>query len=225
MGHRVDLHVKEGLHSIEALALIDRDDLAQTKIARGQQKLLLSAIRLLKRLHETTAQSNMAADTAATRGDGAARSTAADGQTAGTGRRPNVGGDGQAIAAGILTTGADGQASTADGQAARVNGLPTGASGQPADIYARLMADHMEAMQGSATAGVDLGTWPHGTAGHVPTVGQSGTLQGSWQDPPIHLMTAGAGRSCHYHDVVDHIGKDVVEGRWLRAPMREAILS
>ena len=28
--------------------------------------------------------------------------------------------------------------------------------------------------------------------------------------PQIHL-TAAAGRSCHYHDVVDYIGKDVVE--------------
>ena len=91
---------------------------------------------------------------------------------------------------------------------------------QPTDIYARLMADHMETLQGNATAGVavEQGTWPHGTrtaqfAGHVPTatVGQSGTLPGSWQDPQIHLMTAAAGRSCHYYDVVDFIGRDVVE--------------
>ena len=75
-----------------------------------------------------------------------------------------IGTDGQAIALGILTTGADGQASTADG-------LPTGASGQPTDIDARLMADHMQALQGSATAGV------HGRTGHrlLDIYPQSGT--------------------------------------------------
>ena len=212
----VDLLAKEGFNSMEALALLDGEDLAQTKIARGQQKLLLSAIRPLQ--HKTT-QSNMAAETAATGGDGTARSTAADGQTTESEGRPNEGRDGQAIAAGIPTTGADGQASTAGGLAARANGLPTGANGHPNDIYARLMADHMEKLQGNATAGVavEQGTWPHGTrtaqfAGHVQTatVGQSGTLPGSWQDPQIHLMTAAAGRSCHYYDV-DFIVRDVVE--------------
>ena len=42
-------------------------------------------------------------------------------------------------------------------------------------------------------------------------VGQSGKLAGSWPDPQIHLMTAAAGRSCPYYDVVNFIGKDVVE--------------
>ena len=79
----VDLLAKEGFNSMEALALLDGEDLAQTKIARGQQKLLLSAIRPLQ--HKTT-QSNMAAETAATCGDGMARSTAADGQTTESGK-------------------------------------------------------------------------------------------------------------------------------------------
>ena len=99
------LLAKEGFNSMEALALLDGDDLVQTKIARGQQKLLFSAIQPLQHT-----QSNMAAETADTCGDETARSTAADGQMTESGGRPNEGGDGQAIAAGILTTGADGRA-------------------------------------------------------------------------------------------------------------------
>ena len=57
-------------------------------------------------------------------------------------------------------TGANGQAIGADGFAISADGLPTGAGGdaiddQPTDIYAGLMADHMRALQGSATAGVN----------------------------------------------------------------------
>ena len=96
-----------------------------------------------------------------------------------------------------------------DGLAIGADGLPTGAGGvaideQPTDIYARLMADHMQALQGSATAGVNQGTRPDGTS--TAGRGQSGTLQWSWQDPQIHLMTAAVGRSCAYYDVVYFIG-------------------
>ena len=42
-GKTVDLLIKEGFDSMEALILIDSDDLSQTKIQRGQQKLLLKA--------------------------------------------------------------------------------------------------------------------------------------------------------------------------------------
>ena len=81
----IDLLAKEGFNSMEALALLDGDDLVQTKIARGQQKLLLSVIRPLQQSHKTTTQSNMATETAATCRDRTARSTAADGQTTGSG--------------------------------------------------------------------------------------------------------------------------------------------
>ena len=49
-GKTVDLLIKEGFDSMEALVLIDSDDLAQTKIQRGQQKLLLKALLSLLRL-------------------------------------------------------------------------------------------------------------------------------------------------------------------------------
>ena len=43
-GKTVDLLIKEGFDSMESLILIDSDDLSQTKIQRGQQKLHLKAL-------------------------------------------------------------------------------------------------------------------------------------------------------------------------------------
>ena len=91
----VDLLVKEGFNSMEALALLDGDDLAQTKVPHGQQNLLLSVVRPLQRLNEM-AQLNMPVDTAAT----------ADRQVPRSGGLTNGGGAGmQAIKVGVLTTG------------------------------------------------------------------------------------------------------------------------
>ena len=43
----MDILVKEGFSSMEAVALLDADDLGQSKMPRGQQKLLLKALRLI----------------------------------------------------------------------------------------------------------------------------------------------------------------------------------
>ena len=53
-GKTVDLLIKEGFDSMEALVLIDSDDLAQTKIQRGQQKLLLKDLLSLTSSGEET---------------------------------------------------------------------------------------------------------------------------------------------------------------------------
>ena len=47
-GKTVDLLIKEDFDSMEALILIDSDDLSQTKIQRGQQKLLLKYLLSLQ---------------------------------------------------------------------------------------------------------------------------------------------------------------------------------
>ena len=39
-----ELLIKEGFPSMEALALVDEDDLTHTKVPRGQQKLLMKAV-------------------------------------------------------------------------------------------------------------------------------------------------------------------------------------
>ena len=41
----VDLLVKDGFSSMDAVELLDKEDLSQSKIPRGQQKLLLKGSR------------------------------------------------------------------------------------------------------------------------------------------------------------------------------------
>ena len=53
-GKTVDLLIKEAFDSMEAFILIDSDDLAQTKIQLGQQKLLLKALLSLTSSGEAT---------------------------------------------------------------------------------------------------------------------------------------------------------------------------
>ena len=53
-GKTMDLLIKEAFDSMEALILIDSDELAQTKIQLGQQKLLLKALLSLTSSGEVT---------------------------------------------------------------------------------------------------------------------------------------------------------------------------
>ena len=193
-GKTVDLLIKEGFDSMEALVLIDSDDLAQTKIQRGQQKLLLKALLSLTSSGEET---------------GPAAATGRD-NTPATGIRDLADG----TIAGGDNTPATGTRDGADVTIAGTQG--TNADGiNRDDVYTRLMADHMRAMQsGPATSGNaqnsadtamrrdDIGD----------TVGHFGTMPGSWQDPQIHLRASASGRSAHaYHDIVDFVGKDTME--------------
>ena len=188
-GKTVDLLIKEGFDSMEALILIDSDDLAQTKIQRGQQKLLLKALLLLTSSGEETgsAAATGGIDTPAT----------ANVDIAGIGTHADV-----------------------------TQGTHTdGSLQQPRDdVYTRLMAEHMRAMQSGPTTSEnafidgqretalnssqaamrrdDLGD----------KVGRFGTMPGSWQDPLVHLRSSASGRSAHaYHDIVDFVGKDTME--------------
>ena len=53
-GKTVDLLIKEGFDFMEALIVINSDDLSQTKIQHGQHKLLLKALLSLKSTGEDT---------------------------------------------------------------------------------------------------------------------------------------------------------------------------
>ena len=83
-GKTVDLLIKEGFDSMEALILIDGDDLTHTKIQLGQQKLLLKALLSLTSSGEATTTGS--AGTAATGGDDHMSATA-DVDIAGNGTR------------------------------------------------------------------------------------------------------------------------------------------
>ena len=59
-GKAVDMLIKDGFSSMEAVVLLDKEDLLQSKIPRGQQKLLLKALRPRE---TTTASASDAAGT------------------------------------------------------------------------------------------------------------------------------------------------------------------
>jgi len=67
----VDLLVKDGFSSMDAVELLDKDDLAQSKIPRGQQKLLLKALQPRQVTEQTTAHSETTMAATATCDDGA----------------------------------------------------------------------------------------------------------------------------------------------------------
>ena len=67
----VDLLVKDGFSSMDAVELLDKDDLAQSKIPRGQQKLLLKALQPRQVTEQTAAHSETTMAATATCDDGA----------------------------------------------------------------------------------------------------------------------------------------------------------
>lgn len=180
----VDLLVKEGFNSMEALILLDREDLLQTKIPRGQQKLLLKALLPLQ-----TTETPI-----------------------GTGP---VDGDVTATAA---TTCVD-ESGARDERARQTR--------EADDLYTRLMADHLRAMQAGTAAPTATSCNANGPGvvdaamreglvegrfSATPGGLGLGTLPGAWQDPQVHLLTAASGRSSSsYHDIVDFACKDTVE--------------
>ena len=66
----VDLLIKDGFNSMEAVDLLDCDDLLQSKIPRGQQKLLLKALQKGPYLPNTSATAHGSGSEARPSGEG-----------------------------------------------------------------------------------------------------------------------------------------------------------
>ena len=69
----VDLLVRDGFSSMDAIELLDKEDLAQSKIPRGQQKLLLKALQPRQATEQTTEQTAEVTETAAAAAPGSGR--------------------------------------------------------------------------------------------------------------------------------------------------------
>ena len=179
----VDLLIKEGFSSMEALILVDREDLLQTKIPRGQQKLLLKALLPMQPAatpRTPTDEETMAA-AATTCADDSGLPRAQD-----EGVRPREAGDP------YTRLMAEHLRSMQSGPATATGGIGTGPS---VDDLHRIQADG-----GS-------GRFPA-----TPGTGLVGTLPGTWLDPQVHLLSAASGRSTSsYHDIIDFACKDMVE--------------
>ena len=66
----VDILIKDGFNLMDAMTLLDKDDLAHSKMPRGQQKLVLKSLELLRPSNETnTGTSAVAVEVAADRAE------------------------------------------------------------------------------------------------------------------------------------------------------------
>ena len=212
----VDMLVKDGFNSMDAIVLLERDDLS-SKMPRGQQKLLLKALQSLRpHTSEEATDRGTTADWAAAPVEAC---VSAD----------NIAGDPSrnATAAPAATT------------AATTAAIGDVHQHQVGDIYANMMAEHLRSLQTAAcdtsrlpVAGTEPGgainadytpAWaglPNFASVGIATAGQRQTsghglvspAATGWQDPQVYLASAAAGKSPGtYHDIVDFVTKDTID--------------
>ena len=181
----VDLLVKDGFSSMDAVELLDKEDLAQYKIPRGQQKLLLKALqpRQATVTEPTTEQTAEVTETTK-----AATATCEDGAIAPT--RDHAADTGQNQLA--SDTERDVYAQLMCDHLRTMQGA-TGTTPTPQPVAGR--------GHNRRAATVTASTFEH-----------CATIPGLWQDPQVHLISSATGRSANVHyNVVDFTGKDAVE--------------
>ena len=135
----VDLLIKDGFNSMEAVDLLDCDDLLQSKIPRGQQKLLLKALQKGPYSPNTSATAHGSGSEAGPSGEGSGgRGESSDGRGESS--------DGRGEASGGRGDGSGGRGESSGGEAAaRQQGRDVGTASD--DVYAQLMTEHMRSLQ------------------------------------------------------------------------------
>ena len=199
----VDLLIKDGFNSMEAVDLLDCDDLLQSKIPRGQQKLLLKALQKGPYLPNTSATAHGSGSEARPSGEGSGgRGESSDGRGESS--------DGRGEASGGRGDGSGGRGESTGGEAAaRQQGRDLGTASD--DVYAQLMTEHMRSLQADDGRRNAQATTGQRRQGDMAAAGGQ-SMPGPWQDPQIHLLSAATGKSaCAHYDVVDFIGKETVE--------------
>jgi len=170
---------------MDAVELLDKEDLVQSKIPRGQQKLLLKALqpRQATVTEPTTEQTAEVTETTK-----AATATCEDGAIAPA--RDQAADTGQNQLA--SETEGDVYAQLMCDHLRTMQGA-TGTTPTPQPVAG---CGHNR-----RAATVTASTFEH-----------CATIPGLWQDPQVHLISSATGRSANVHyDVVDFIGKDTVE--------------
>lgn len=193
----VDKLFEEGFTSLEALKLLDEEDLSKVKIPRGQKKLILACVRTLNgsQTPETVTEVTQTSATEERRApllESARKSTDQSASSNGS----HGGQDG----------GAQSSQTTSDGYVQGllnqlIRGQVQAQNGLPSDIPARqaLLSDNSSSV----------------VSGSVLSGGQNGpkvTEPQSWKDPQIYLSSAANGKSVSSHyDIVDFVGGGVEE--------------
>ena len=201
MSKTVDLLIKDGFNSMEAVALLDCDDLLQSKIPRGQQKLLLKALQ----------KGPFSPNTSAAHGNGCEEGPSSEGSGV---RGISSGGPDEESDGRGEGSGGRGEGSGERGEtAARQHGRDEGTAGD--DIYAQLMTEHLRSLQADDAgrrSGAQTTTCQQRQGDMAANAAGGSSMPGPWQDPQIHLLSAATGKSaCAHYDVVNFIGKETVE--------------
>ena len=174
---------------MEAVDLLDCDDLLQSKIPRGQQKLLLKALQKGPYSPSTSATAHGSGSEAGPSGEGSGgRGESSDGRGESS--------DGRGEASG-------GRGESPGGEAAARQGDRKRRRIRAADdrTYAVVTSRRRKTQRASDDR-------PAATRRH----GGGGRTVYAWQDSQIHLLSAATGKSaCAHYDVVDFIGKETVE--------------
>lgn len=190
-GECLTMLAKQGFTSMEAMALLDQDDLSTTKVPRGQQKLLLRAVgELRETLHGPQAAEN---DLQGQRGSGQFRHEPAEGRPLTRSRSAEATQEASA-------------STVHDSYVAEVlQSLQTGQAGVPTTVSGN---GHTTFMQNflQETA-LDPARQQNAAQGMVGTSSSSVMGQASWQDPQIHLRNS-AGKPPNYLDIVDFLGNE-----------------
>ena len=201
----VDMLVKDGFNSMDAIVLLEREDLS-SKMPRGQQKALQS---LRPQTTEKATDRGATADWAAATVEAC---VSAD----------NIAGDSSRS-----VTAAPAAATAATSQIGDIHQHPVG------DVYTNMMAEHIRSLQTAAydasrlpVAGTQPGAinadytpaWaglPNFASVGIATAGQwqaSGLVSPAATGWQVYLASAAAGKSSFtYHDIVDFVTKDTID--------------
>lgn len=200
---------KEGFTSMRAIKLIDGDDLARTKIPRGQQKLILASVKGLNSVEhagypaQETSDATGEATPTALRAAVSAQTHNND-QSTSTGSRKRTDQDGGALGSALSTQNGTDAFNTLlnslqSGQSVAKNILPNNTSDNTLNNHAlsvpqggnNLMNSNVNSLSLSSTATSD---------------------SQSWRDPQIFLESAALGKSAPTHyDITDFVSNTVEE--------------
>lgn len=194
----VDKLFEEGFTSLEALKLLDEEDLSKSKIPRGQKKLILSCVRALNGSNSDDQQQ-----------EEANRVT----QTNTTNERCAQPQEGvqisQSAAAGA----------SHDGENGGVCNSQQTTDGYLQGLFSQLVRGQSQAQNGLASdlntrhsAGSGSSTGVFSGAPLMSNVNLQTPVTQSWKDPQIYLSSAATGKSAPSHyDIVDFVGGGVEE--------------
>ena len=191
---------KEGFTSMEAMLLLEDEDLARTKIPRGQQKLILAAVRkLLKSTERAGNSAHVQTDARVgddVTGDSLSRGTRS---TRDLGSSQSAQGGSQQQQHGGSNT-----ASNTDAFTSLLNDLQAGQS--------VLRNNLVQTNQTSEYSGQGLTV--QGSTANMNNVllNQMNGSSHSWKDPQIFLESAASGKSAPtYYDITDFVSNQVEE--------------